>query len=464
MRAAPGILPRLDEVGIDARVLGASLVIVMATALIFGIAPALRASRLDLAHSLRAGAAGAGGSGRGARRVRSALVVTQTALALVLLVGAGLLLRSFYNVLNVEAGFRVERLVTMRILPPAERYGTAEAVVALYERLRDATQAIPGVRSAAIINHLPLGASGVPTELRVPGRAEAEQGTTRATYRTVGDGYFETMEMRMVAGRAFDAADMTTSSNVLVVNQTLADALWPDANAVGRSLTVYKQAVGRDDYREPIEGRIVGVVADVRPFGLDQQAPAEVFVPLIRNPWPTAYLAVRTAADAAGMVDDVRRAALAIEPNLPMDDLVTMEQRLDTSLAQRRMTMTLLATFAVVALALAAIGIYGVIGYGVTQRTREIGVRMALGAEPGRVLRLVLREGMMLGMFGVTVGAAGALAVTRLLAGLLFEVEPTDPAVFAGIALLLLGVAAAASLVPARRAAAVDPVRALRSE
>ena len=462
--SAPGILPRLDEVSVDLRVLAVCVGVVVVTALIVGTAPALRASRVDLASALREGAAGAGGSGRGARPLRSAFVVAQTALALVLLTGAGLLLRSFYNVMTVDAGFRVEGLTTLRILPPADHPATPEAILDLYAQVRDAALRIPGVQSSALINHLPFAASGVATDVRIPGVAASEQGATDAMYRTVGDGYFETMEMRVVAGRSLGSADMTRSSNALVVNETLANALWPDASAVGRRLTVFKQVVGRDDYREPIDGEVVGVVADVRPFGPEQPAPAEVFVPLVRNPWPTAYLAVRTSPTAPAMVDQLRRAALAVEPNLPMDDLMTMEQRLDGRVAQRRTAMTLLAVFAGVALLLAAIGLYGVIAVAVTQRTREIGVRLALGAEPRRVLALVLRDGMALAAAGILIGAAGAVGATRMLAGMLFQVEPTDPMVFGAIAGVLLAVAAIACVIPARRAASVDPTMALRSE
>jgi putative ABC transport system permease protein len=390
--------------------------------------------------------------------------VAQTSLALVLLVGAGLLLRSFYNVLAVDPGFRVEQLVTMRVLPSSERYSTSEHTVALYDELRQAVSAIPGVRSVALINHLPYAASGVGTELLPDGRARADSSAPNAMFRTVSDEYFSTMDIRIVAGRPLGANDMTPGSDALVVNETLARGLWPNESAVGRRLTVFGQAVGRADYRQPIEGRIVGVVADVRPFGPEQTPVPEVFAPFSTNPWPSAYLAIHTSTDASSVVGAIRRAVLAVESTLPMDELMPMEQRLDGILAQRTMTMLLLGTFAAVALVLAAVGIYGVIAYAVSQRTREIGVRMALGAAPAGVMRLVLREGLVLGVAGIAIGAGGALAATRIISGMLFGVEPTDPAVLGAISVMLLAVTAGATLVPARRAAMVDPVRALRSE
>lgn len=462
--AAPGILPRLEEVSIDARVLAVSALVVLGTTMIFGTAPAVRATRLDLSSALRAGSAGAGGAGRGARRARSALVVTQLALALVLLVSAGLLLRSFANLLGVDPGFTIERLVTVRVLPPAERNATPKATLALYDRLRERIEALPGVASVALINHLPLAASGVATELRVPGRARTEQGAANASFRTVTAGYFETMEIALRAGRPLREVDMSPSSDAIVVNETLANALWPGEVAVGKSLTVFKQAVGRPDFRQPIEGRVVGVVADSRPFGPDRQAVPEVFIPFERNPWASAYLAIRTRGNASAAVPPVRRTIMAVDGDLPLDDLSTMEQRMGERVAQRRLTMMLLGTFAAVALALAAIGIYGIVAYSVTQRTREIGVRMALGAEPRRVLRLVLGEGVLLGVIGVLIGMAIALGATRLLSGMLFEVEPLNPPVFVAVAALLVAVTAAASLIPALRAASVDPVRALRTD
>ena len=463
--AAPGILPRLDEVRVDTRVLAVSSLVVLATALVFGTAPAVRATKLDLSSALRGASAGGGsGGGSAARRLRSALVVTQTALALMLLVGAGLLLRSFYNVLAVDAGFREEGLVTLRVLPPPQRYSTAEHLVALYDQLRERIAALPGVQAVALINHLPFAATGIPTEIMADGRARPDSSAPTAMFRLVSDEYFATMDTRVMAGRALGIEDMTETSDAIVVNETLARTQWPNVSALGRRLTVFKQAVGRADYREPIEGRIVGVVQDVRPFGPEETPAPEVFLPFPRNPWPSAYLAIRTIGEASTLVAPVRRAALAVEPNLPMDDLLTMEQRLDELIAQRRMSVLLLGSLATVALLLAAIGIYGVIAYAVTQRTREIGVRLALGAEPGSVLRLVLRDGLMLGALGVGIGAAGAVAATRLLSGMLYEVTPTDPAVLVGLSALLLAVAAGASLVPARRAALVDPVLALRSD
>jgi predicted permease len=461
--ASPSGLPRAAEMAVDGRALAFAAAIATGVALLTGIVPALRATRLDLLGSLREGAPAAGTS-EGARRLRGGFVVAQVSLALVLLVGAGLLLKSFARLQSEELGFRPDRLVALRLHPDAARYDTPEKSMNLYRAVVERVAAIPGVEAVTYVNFIPVTTVGVPTRLTIPGREPAPDETFSAEYNLVSSNYFEMLGIPVRMGRGIEAGDMNESSTAIVINETLARQYWPGANPVGRPLTVYKQVSGRPDFKQPIQGEVVGVVGDVRSAGPGVPVGPEVFLPFARNPWRNVYITVRTKRAPEPLIGQIRQAALAIDPNLPVDDLQTMDEMLALRLARRRLDTTLLGSFAAAALLLAAVGIYGVVAYAVSQRRHEIGVRMALGATPGGVVRLVVRQGIVLGTIGVAIGTLGALALSRSLKGLLYEVSAMDPLVYGGIAVLLLGVAVAASAIPAVRASRLDPSSALRQD
>lgn len=461
--AAPQGLPRAAEMSVDGRALAFAAAVAAAVALLTGVVPALRATRLDLLGSLKEGAPAAGTS-EGARRMRGVFVIAQVSLALVLLVGAGLLLKSFARLQAEELGFRPERIVALRLHPDAERYDTPAESMALYQQVLERVSAVPGVESASYVNFLPVTYAGVPTRLTIPGYEAADDEVSSATYHVVAPDYFAMMGVPVRMGRGIAAGDMTDGSTAIVVNETLARRYWPGENPIGRPLTVYKQVSGRPDFREPVNGEVIGVVGDVRSSGPGVPVGPEVFLPFARNPWRNVFITIRTKGAPDALVGQIRGAALSVDPDLPVDDLQTMDELLALRLARRRLDTTLLGSFAAAALLLAAVGIYGVVAYAVSQRRHEIGVRMALGATPAGVVRLVVRQGLVLAVAGVAVGTAGALAVSKTIEGMLYEVSAVDPWIYAGIGALLLAVSVVASAVPAVRASRLDPSRALRQD
>ena len=456
-------LPRGSEITLDMPAIAYSLGLVLAVGVVVGLFPIIALRRANLAQIVREEGR-SGTSSPSARVIRRLLVTSQVAFALVLLVGAGLLLKSFARLQSEELGFRPERIVALRLHPDAERYDTTEKLMNLYRAVVDRVGAIPGVEAVSYVNFVPVTTVGVPTRLTIPGREPAPDESFSAEYNLVSANYFQMLGIPVRMGRGIDAGDMNESSTAIVVNETLARQYWPDANPVGRPLTVYKQVSGRPDFKQPIHGEVVGVVGDVRSSGPGVPVGPEVFLPFARNPWRNVYITIRTKRAPEPLIGQIRQAALAVEPNLPVDDLRTMDEMLALRLARRRLDTTLLGSFAAAALLLAAVGIYGVVAYAVSQRRHEIGVRMALGATPGGVVRLVVRQGIVLGTVGVAIGTLGALALSQSLTGLLYEVSAMDPFVYGGIALLLLGVAVAASAVPAVRASRLDPSSALRQD
>ena len=461
--ASPSGLPRVAEMAVDGRALAFAAAVAVGVALLTGIVPALRATRLDLLASLREGAPAAGTS-ESAGRLRASFVIAQVSLALVLLVGAGLLLKSFARLQAEELGFDPDRIVALRLHPDAERYDTPEESMNLYRAVVERVASIPGVDAVSYINFMPVTTVGVPTRLTIPGREPAPDEAFSADYNLVSPDFFAMLGIPIRMGRGIEPGDMNESSTAIVINETLARQYWPGANPVGRPLTVYKQVSGRPDFKQPVHGEVVGVVGDVRSAGPGVPVGPEVFLPFARNPWRNVFITIRTKGAPEPMIGQIRRAALAVDPNLPVDDLQTMEEMLALRLANRRLDTALLGSFAAAALLLAAVGIYGVVAYAVSQRHHEIGVRMALGATPGGVVRLVVRQGLVLSAAGVAIGTLGALALSTVLEGQLYEVSAVDPVVYASIALLLLGVATLASAVPAIRASRLDPSRALRQD
>jgi putative ABC transport system permease protein len=429
--------------------------------------PALQAARPDLSVALTEG--GRGGSvGIGRQRFRRGLVVSQIALALVLVAAAGLLIQSFARMRGVDPGFVPERLLTARVELSPVRYETNQQIRAFYERLVRRLETIPGVRSAAAVKALPmqqleLGDWSFVREGRYslpPKPSEWSLGY----WQTMSPEYFGTMRIPVLQGRGFEATDRIEAPGVAVINRTLARQVWPDGDAVGQRILMGGGAT------DSVWRTIVGVVGDVRHRGLDAEPRPEIYLPHAQFPAGTGTalrtlrVVVRTEGDPAQLTRSLRAALAELDPDVPLADVQTMEEALGAWAAERRLTMTLVGGFALLALALGAVGVYGVMAHLVVQRTREIGIRIALGAVPREILRLVVSQGAWLAGLGIGAGLIGALAATRLLAGLLFGIGPADPATFVATAASLALVAALASLVPALRAIRTDPVDALRAE
>ena len=463
--AAAASLPRADEIAVDGRVLALALVISLVAAALVGAAPALRAARPVLAAQLRGGQRGATG-GRSDARLRGVLVALQFAVTVVLLVASALLVQSFRRLQDVPLGFAPEKLVAIRIEPPARKYGRPDQALALYDRLRDAARLVPGVRSAAVVNHIPLSGASVPSRVDVQGRDADPRRPTLVLYRTASAEYLGTVGMRVTRGRWFAAADMRSPETAgFVVNETMARQLWPGGDPVGQVITLRRSSQARADFGQPISGAVVGVVADVRQFGKDVDVAPEAFVPYTREVWPWITLVVRVD-DPRRAIPALRKAVLGVDADLPVGgrSVVPVATLLSDTLARRRLALSLLGAFGTGALLLAAVGLYGAIAYSVTQRTRELGIRLALGATRASVLALVLRSGLWLALAGAAVGLVGAAAAARGIRTLLFATAPTDPASYlAGVALLAV-VALAASYAPARRAVRLEPTVAMRDE
>jgi putative ABC transport system permease protein len=465
---APPSIPRLDMVGLDGRVLAFTVLVSLGTGLLFGLVPALQSSRTELtAAMVEGGRLGTVGVAR--QRFRRGLVVAQIALALVLLTGAGLLVQSFLKVRGVDPGFQPEHLLTARIDLSPVRYETSAQRRAFYQDALARIEAVPGVRSAGAARALPMTG-----QLVIGDWSFVEEGKfsspplpsewTAADWQVVTPGYFRTMGIPVLRGRGIEAGDRLGAPGVVVINQTLARQAWPDGDAVGRRLLL---GGGPND---SIYRTVVGIVGDVRHRGLSVDPRPEMYLPHAQFPAGTGtainslYLTVRTAGEPMALVPAIRSAVAELDPDVTMSEVQTMEQALGSWSAERRFTMLIVTGFAFAALLLGAVGIYGIMAHLVVQRTREIGIRIALGAVPSEILRLVLSQGALLAGLGIAVGIAGAFAATRLLAGLLYQVRPTDPVTFAGTALVLALVAAVASLVPAFRATRVAPIEALRAE
>ena len=465
--AAPPTLPRLDAVHTDGWVLGFTLVVSTLTGILFGLVPAIQAARPDLTVALAEG--GRSGSSAGRQRFRRGLVVAQIALALMLVTSAGLLIRSFVRMRGVDPGFDPSHLLTAEVELSGVRYDTPAKVRAFYAGLVDRLDALPGVRSAAAARALPMTGRLVIGDWSfvVEGRhANPPTPADRITadWQTLTPGYFETLRIPVLQGRAIEAEDRVGATPVIVINRSLANLAWPGEDPIGRRVLLGGGQV------DSVWRTVVGIVGDVRHRGLTAAPRPEMYLPHAQFPMGTGTpertlrLVLRTQGDANALTGPLRATLAGLDPAVPLVDVQTMDQALGAWAAERRLTMILVAAFAALALTLGAVGVYGVMAHLVVQRTREIGIRIALGAVPREILGLVMRQGGWLAAAGVALGVVGALAAGRVLAGLLFQVTPTDPLTYAGTALALLGVAGVAALVPALRATRTDPVEALRSE
>ncbi|HEX8290318.1 MAG TPA: ABC transporter permease [Pyrinomonadaceae bacterium] len=450
-------IPLSEGVRVDARVLTFTLVVSLVTGLVFGLAPALQVSQPDLNGVLKEGGRAGGAGGRRQRRLRGLLVVAEVALSLTLLIGAGLMVRSFVELMRVPSGFNAANVLTMKLALPGLKYTKDEQVAGFYAQALESIAAVPGVEAVGATTTLPLGGGDQTTEVLVAGRpAPAAGQRPEVSFRDISPDYFRALGIPLLRGRTFTERDDGGSPGVAVLNETMARRLFgaPEA-ALGQRLT---DADGKN------EREVVGLVGDVRHAGLDAEPKAEMYVPFTQEASNSMTLVVRTASDPASFAPAMRARLLAIDKDEPAYDVRTMERVVAESVSQRRLTMLLFGLFAALALALATIGIYGVMSYTVSQRAHEIGVRVALGAQRRDVLRLVIADGMALTLGGVVLGLAAAFALTRLLASLLYGVKATDPATYAAISLLLATVALLACYLPARRATKMDPLTTLRAE
>jgi putative ABC transport system permease protein len=455
-QAAP--IPRLDESGVDGRVLAFTLVLCLGTGILFGLAPALRLGSDRTQGSLREGARGAS-DGIGVNHLRGALVLGEVALALILLVGAGLLIRSFDRLSSVNPGFDSHSVISAQIVLPRVRYAESNNQLAFFDQLLQTTRAMPGVESVALTSDAPLSGGGNYLSFEVAGRPPAAANAVQdAEVLVSGPDYFRTLRIPLRSGRNFSAQDDARATRVVVINSAMARRYWPGGDPIGARITLGDPA-DSSSWRT-----VVGVVGDVRQNALNDEPYPQLFLPVAQTPQRAMLLLVRTSGSPASLAGPSRRAVAALDPDLPVSDIRTLDERLDQSVAQPRVSMIVLGIFAVMALVLAAVGIYGVLSYTVTQRTRELGIRMALGAESKSVMRLVVGQAMTPVLIGVILGLAGAWGATRLMSSLLFGVSATDPLTFLAVALFLLVVAALASWLPARRATMVDPLIALRAE
>ena len=447
--------PRVDAIALDGRVLAFTAAIALLSGLIFGFAPAVASVSVNLTTALKEG--GRSGSPGRTGRLRSALVVVEIALALVLLAGAGLLLRSFARVVSTSPGFAADRVMTMQITLPSAKYADAAQRGAFYRTLIDRVRALPNVDEAGAVSFLPMNGLGAATSFEVVGQPKPAPGQEPvADIRIVDGGYFAALGIPLRQGRFFTSQELASQNHLAIVSDTLARTLFPNQNPLGQRLRVSWNGQGEDE--------IIGVVGDVRMQSLEDDVRPAIYYPYSRTPYPTEHVVVKTAGNPLAAVSSLVEIVHQLDAELPISSLRTMSDVIGRSLAERRIVMVLLAVFAAVALVLATVGIYGVMSYVVSQRTREIGIRMALGANRGGVIGMVVKQALALAGGGLVIGLASAITLTRMMRAMLYDVQPDDPLTLTVVAVLLLGVAVAATALPALRATRIDPLSALRAE
>ncbi|HEY2906906.1 MAG TPA: ABC transporter permease [Vicinamibacterales bacterium] len=454
--ASPLAIPRLNDVHVDRTVLLFAIIASTLTGMLFGLAPALHAARTNAGDTLKD--AGRGTSGGRSARTRQLLVVVEVAMSLVLLVSAALLGRTLIALQHVDPGFVAEHAIGMQLSLQLKRYPKSPDHIAFYHRLADAARAIPGVASSAVSTTLPLTGSDVGIGFSIEGRPETADKTTRksAAFFGISPDYFSAMGIRLLRGRGFTERDDEHAPAVIVIGESFAKRYWPNESPIGHRITI--------GYNDTGPREVVGVVADVKQGDLAEHAPLEMYTPFPQAPWPFLAVVVRAQGDPSTMAASLHRMLTAIDPEQPAAEVKTLNDYLARATATPRFTATLFGGFAAMALVLAAFGLFSVMAYSVAQRGREIGIRLALGAQPSAVRSLVLSQALWLGVTGLGIGVIGALAATRVLGALLFGVSASDPATFGAVSAALLLVMLAAAYLPARRATRVDPMIALRAD
>ena len=454
VHSAPRGVPRLQEATLNGYALLFAIGLASVCGIFFGLVPALRATRSDLQRTLRDG--GRSGSGSIPERLRAALVVGEVSVAIVLLVGAGLLVRSAILLQNVAPGFNPSNLLVTSTGLPDARYPTMGAMATGYDQILASVSAQPGVRSVALVSRIPIGGFGYDCGARPEGSTPGDGTSVDANHRSATPGYFATMGIPLLRGRTFTTGDVPGAPPVVVINRGLAHRLFGDADPIGKRLA-------HCDGDTPHWLTVVGITGDIHAQGLDQEVANEVYYPMAQNAEPGAFIVVRASGVATALASTVRRGILSVDPQLALSAMRTMDEILARSMATPRFNTMLLFLLGATGLALAAVGIYGVIAYFVTQRTNEIGIRMALGADANRVVGMVVRQGVGVAVVGVAIGLGVSWMASRVLANALYGVSARDPMTFVAVAAIFIAVAVVASFVPARRAAAVDPLQALRS-
>jgi putative ABC transport system permease protein len=457
LRFDPVSIPRAQQIGMDGRVLIFAIVLALVTAAIFGVVPALQVSKPNLVESLKEGGRGSSDASRH-HQLRVALVIGETAVALILLAGAGLLIASYVALQRVDPGFDPQRVLTFTFRLPDARYTDAQKL-SFHNDLLTRIRSAPGVRSASAIVPLPDSNDYWGVSFQVEGHLVPAADQPVAGFAMADPEYFRTMGIRILRGREFSETDNAKSLPIVIVSQAFAQRYFPNQDPVGKRIQPGASMSGKPPWRE-----IVGVVGNVKNRGLAGQTPPIYYVPYQQLPLSSLTFVVRTGGNPRAVTAMVRSLMASVDPSIPVYRVETMNEYLSASVAQPRFNTLMLGIFAALALVLAAVGLYGVISYSVAQRTHEFGIRMALGAQPQTVLKLVLREGLVLALAGVGIGLAGAFGLTRLMSSLLYGVKSSNPLVFAGVAAILIGVALLASYIPGRRATRVDPIEALRYE
>ena len=460
IKLSPGDIPRLEEASVDLRLLGFTLMVSMLTGIAFGLWPALHATGGSLNQSLK-DAGSKASEGKRRRRSRNVLIVTELALAQVLLIGAGLLIVSYYRASRIDPGFNADHVLSAKIAPSAKKYPDPKSRVSFYSQVIEQLQTLPGVSSVGMVMNLPLSGASMNRGFKVEGRPEPKPDENVAMdYQVVNSDYFATLEIPIVRGRGLTEQDNETAPRVIVINEAMAHAFWPNEDPVGK-----RMAIGESS-KDTSWRTIVGVVGSVRHAGLTEEPVPCAFIDYRQDleSWSRMAFVMKTSTEPSSLTSTVRSSLVAIDPQQPVYAIEPLEKLIEGSVAPRKFVMSLIGSLAFVALALALVGIYSVISFSVSERTREIGIRMALGAKRRDVLRMILGQGMRVSAVGIVMGLAIALGLTRLLRTLLFEVSATDPITFGLVAMTMSLIALMACYLPARRATRVDPLVALRDE
>jgi putative ABC transport system permease protein len=444
-----------EAVSLDSRALLFTLGVSALTGWLFGLVPALQLVNPRLQSFLSEGARGSTEGGTW-QRVRSAFLVAQIALSLMLLVGAGLLIKSFDKLLRVDVGFKSERLLSLEYRLPRGKYKETAAQLSFHRQVVDQIQQIPGVQSVSLVRGLPFSGNGGTIPVSLPDREPPAKGSEpEVMFNTVMPNYFETIGIPFIKGRLFSEHDTPDTQRVFIINQSMAQKFWPNQDPLGKQVT---------QVEDNATGTIVGVVGNAKHYFLEEETRPQMYASYTQQPGFFATVVARTSVEPMSLAEPVRQAIWRVDPDQPMWKIRTVDSLIERSVADRKFLLALMTVFAGLALVLTIIGLYGVLSYLVSRRTQEIGIRMALGAQPANILRMVLKQGMMLVVVGVAVGLFASWALTRLISGLLYQVSATDPLTFGAIGLLLLAIAFLACYIPARRAMKVDPLKALRYE